>query len=100
MSVLLLGWVLFRSGSLEMAASLYASMFGMKGWGPALTSIPGVDAAFLLLLAGLAVLTNLPWDTPDLRPRRQWGYAVGLAALLVIGLLFIGQPTPFLYFQF
>jgi len=98
--VLLLGWVLFRSGSLGMAASLYASMFGMKGWGPALTSIPGVDAGFLLLLAGLLVLTNLPWDMPDLRPRRAWGYAIGLAALLAIGVLFVGQPTPFLYFQF
>lgn len=98
--VLLLGWVLFRSGSLGMAASLYASMFGMKGWGPALTSIPGVDAGFLLLLAGLLVLTNLPWDMPDLRPRRAWGYAMVLAALLAIGVLFVGQPTPFLYFQF
>jgi hypothetical protein len=83
-----------------MAASLYASMFGMRGWGPALTSIPGVDAGFLLLLAGLLVLTNLPWDMPDLRPRRAWGYAIGLAALVAIGVLFVGQPTPFLYFQF
>jgi alginate O-acetyltransferase complex protein AlgI len=97
---LLLGWVLFRSGSLAMAAGLYGSLFGMRGWGPALTSIPGVDAGFLLLLGSLLVLTNLPWDTPDLRPRRAWGYAMGLAALLAIGVLFVGQPTPFLYFQF
>jgi hypothetical protein len=68
--------------------------------GPALTSIPGVDAGFLLLLAGLLVLTNLPGDMPDVRPRRAWGYAIGLAALLAIGVLFVGQPTPFLYFQF
>src|SRR5262245_11351449 len=59
---LLLGWVVFRSGSLPMAASLYASMFGRNGWGPPLTSIPGVDASFLVLLASLAVLTNLSWD--------------------------------------
>jgi len=96
----LLGWVLFRSGSLRMATSLYASMLGLKGWGPPLTSIAGADASFLLLLAGLLVLTNLPWDMPDLRPRREVGYAVGLAALVVIGLLFVGQPTTFLYFQF
>jgi alginate O-acetyltransferase complex protein AlgI len=98
--VLLLGWVLFRSGSVSLAATLYASMVGMKGWGPALTSIPGVDPSFLLLLAGLLLLTNVPWDMPDLRPRRRWGYALGLAALLVTGLLFVGQPTTFLYFQF
>lgn len=97
---LLLGWVLFRSGSLGAAADLYASLFGLKGWGPAPTSIPGVDAGFLLLLGSLLVLTNLPWDTPDLRPRRAWGYAIGLAALAAIGVLFVGQPTPFLYFQF
>jgi alginate O-acetyltransferase complex protein AlgI len=96
----LLGWVLFRSGSLGMAANLYASMLGLKGWGPALTSIPGVDTGFLLLLGSLLVLTNFSWDMPDLRPRRAWGYAVGLAALLAIDVLFAGQPTTFLYFQF
>jgi alginate O-acetyltransferase complex protein AlgI len=97
---ILLGWGVFRSGSLAMAAGVYASMFGIRGWGPSLTSIPGVDGGFLLLLGGLLVLTNLPWDTPDLRPRRELGYALGLAALLVIGVLSIGAPTTFLYFQF
>ena len=97
---LLHGWAIFRSGSLAMAGSLYASMYGGRGWGPAPLSIAGVDTSFVLLLAGLFVLTNLPWDTPDLRPRPTWGYAVGLAALLVISLLCVGQPTPFLYFQF
>jgi alginate O-acetyltransferase complex protein AlgI len=97
---LLLGWALFRSGSLRRAAGLYASMLGMKGWGPALTSFSGVDAGFLLLLGSLLVLTNLPWDMPDCRPRRAWGYAIGLATLIAIGVLFVGQPTPFLYFQF
>ncbi|HXJ84683.1 MAG TPA: MBOAT family O-acyltransferase [Candidatus Methylomirabilis sp.] len=97
---LLLGWGLFRSGSMSMAGSLYASMFGLRGWGPAPTSILGVDAGFLLLLAGLFILTNLPRDVPDLRPRREWGYAVALGAFLVIALLCVGQPSPFLYFQF
>jgi alginate O-acetyltransferase complex protein AlgI len=97
---LLQGWVLFRSGSLRMAAGLYASMFGMKGWGPALTSVSGVDAGFLLLLGSLLVLTNLSWDMPDLRPRRAWSYALALATLIAIGGLFVGQPTTFLYFQF
>jgi len=96
----LLGWVVFRSGSLGMAASVYASMFGLRGWGPPLTQIPGVGAPFLLLLACLLVLTNLSWDMPDLLPRRALGYAVALAALLVVGLLFVGQPTTFLYYQF
>jgi alginate O-acetyltransferase complex protein AlgI len=96
----LLGWVIFRSSSLGIAARLYASMFGLRGWGPPPASVPGVDAGFLLLLGGLLVLTNLPWDVPDLRPRRELGYAAALAALLVIGLLSIGQPAPFLYYQF
>ena len=98
--VVLTGWVLFRSDSLEMAGSVYASAFGLKGWGPSPTSIAGVDSGFLLLLATLLVLSNLSWDMPDLRPRREWSYAVGLAGLLIVGLLLIGQPTPFLYFQF
>lgn len=98
--VVLLGWVVFRSGSLAMAARLYGAMFGLKGWGPPPVSIPGVDAGFLLLLGALLVLTNLPWDMPDLRPRRELGYALALAALLVISLLSVGQPTTFLYYQF
>ncbi len=98
--VVLMGWVLFRSSSLDMAASVYASAFGLRGWGPSPTSMVGVNPSFLLFLGILLVLTNLPRDVPDLRPRRELSYAIGLAGLLVVGLLLIGQPTPFIYFQF
>ena len=63
-------------------------------------SIPGVDRSFLLLLGGLLVLTNLPWDVPDLEPRRELGYALSLAGLIVVALLLVQQPTAFIYFQF
>jgi len=96
----LLGWVPFASGSLGMAANLYAAMLGLKGWGPPLTSFPGVGPGFLLLLGGLVVLTNLPWDVPDLEPRRELGYALSLAGLIVVALLLVQQPTAFIYFQF
>jgi hypothetical protein len=65
--VLLLGWVCFRSGSLGMAASLYASMFD-EGWGrrsprsPASTRLPAAPGR-------PPVLTNLP-DMPTSAARR------------------------------
>lgn len=96
----LIGWVVFRSSSLGGAGEMYAALFGARGWGPAPTSLPGVGLEFLLLLGGLAVLTNLPRDTGELRPRRGWAYAAALAALLTIGLMWIEKPAPFLYFQF
>jgi hypothetical protein len=36
----------------------------------------------------------------DLGPRRRALYATALAMLLMLALLRIEQPTPFLYFQF
>ena len=96
----LAGWVLFRSPSLAAAGGVFRGLLGGNGWGPAPTSLPGVTPAFLMLLGLLAVLTNLPRDTVDLQPRRGWIYATALAAVLVLALMRMGEPTGFIYFQF
>jgi alginate O-acetyltransferase complex protein AlgI len=97
---LMAGWVILRSGSLEMAAGLYAAMLGMRGVESSPTQVPGVGASYLASMGVLLLLTNMRRDVSQLRPRPGWAYAAGIAALLTLGLLSIGQPSPFLYFQF
>ena len=97
---LMAGWVILRSGSLEMAGRLYAAMLGLRGVEASPMEVPGVSASYLLALLVLLVLTNLRRDVSQLRPRPGWAFAAGIAALLTLGLLSIGRPSPFLYFQF
>jgi D-alanyl-lipoteichoic acid acyltransferase DltB (MBOAT superfamily) len=97
---LMAGWVVVRSGTMEMAGGIYAAMLGLRGFEAGPLAVPGVRAWHLVTLAVLLVLTNLRRDTSQLRPRPGWAFAAGVAALLTIGLLSIGQPQPFLYFQF
>jgi alginate O-acetyltransferase complex protein AlgI len=99
-AALLAGWVILRSSTAEMAASLYAAMLGLRGVERSPMDVAGVGAPYLVTLAVLLVLTNLRRDTWQLRPRPGWAYAAGIAALLTLGLLSIGQPQAFLYFQF
>ena len=99
-AALMAGWVILRSGTLEMAKRLYAAMLGLRGFEAGPLGVPGVHAWHLAVLGVLLILTNLRRDTSQLRPRPGWAFAAGVAALLVIGLLSIGQPQPFLYFQF
>jgi alginate O-acetyltransferase complex protein AlgI len=99
-AALMAGWVILRSGSLPMAGHLYAAMLGLRGLEASPMQVPGVGASYLLSLAVLLVLTNLRRDVSQLQPRPGWAYAAGIAALLTMGLLSIGQPSPFLYFQF
>jgi alginate O-acetyltransferase complex protein AlgI len=99
-AALMAGWVILRSGSVEMAGGLFAAMLGLRGAEPTPLHVPGVSVSFLATLAVLLLLTNLRRDVSQLRPRPGWAYAAGIAALLTIGLLSIGQPSPFLYFQF
>ena len=97
---LMAGWVILRSGSLEMAGRIYAAMLGLRGVETSPLAVAGVGPSYLLTMGVLLVLTNLRRDVSQLRPRPGWAFAAGIAALLTIGLLSIGRPSPFLYFQF
>ena len=99
-AALMAGWVILRSDSLEMAGQLYAAMLGLRGIETGPLAVPGVSAPFLLTLIVLLIVTSLRRDTAQLRPRPGWAYAAAVAVLLTLGLLSIGQPRTFLYFQF
>jgi alginate O-acetyltransferase complex protein AlgI len=95
--LVLIGWVLFRSTSVSMARSMLRTMFWWTN-GPA---IPwGVSLTAILLIA--AVLAHKMPNTFELR--HQWRPLETLAITALFGLCLVviygGQASPFLYFQF
>jgi len=99
-AAVVLGWVLFRSTSLEMAATLYRSMFGLSHF-ELLTAVP--DMLGLRFLGILAVAFAVEFFLPERfeqRVRPRWIEAVGFTVLAVLVMLSIGTASQFLYFQF
>ncbi len=94
-----IGWVLFRSTDLTMAAHLFGSMFGRYGIEPDwLAAIGGTSNAVVL-----GVLYMIIFAAPNLwqlRFRPSPAGAVVLAGLLFICVLRFDSQSPFLYFQF
>jgi alginate O-acetyltransferase complex protein AlgI len=94
--VVVAGWVLFRSESIGQAMSIYSAMLGQKGLGP--SWLKGQDLALLVLAVALGLSVTV--DTYDLRPPRRTAIAVLEGVLLALCITRLGQPSPFLYFQF
>jgi len=95
--LVVIGWVFFRSTSFEMALSLLRAMFE---WVPGLVPTWSLSLVIVLLLAGLVAHTSrntfeLNTDAP---PRISFGLATLFALCVVV--VYGGQPSPFLYFQF
>ncbi len=101
--LVVIGWVVFRSTDLSMAATWLFRMFDVTSLGHAFQGL-GTDflpkkLVVLVMLCFLAV--NLLPETWDIQfgRRRTWVLAYGVA--IFAGLLFMGRGTsPFLYYQF
>jgi alginate O-acetyltransferase complex protein AlgI len=92
-----LGWVLFRSSSMEMAGSWYLAMSGWKGVGL------GQLASCRPLIIPIVAAMGIVWLAPNLwqiRWPENLGSAIALGMLLVICILRFDIESPFLYFQF
>lgn len=95
--LVLVGWVFFRADSWPMATHVLSTMFGWVS-GPPVPGSWGLAAA----LAAAAVAAHLGRNSWELSHRWRPAAGAGLAALfaLCLMLLYVGKPTPFLYFQF
>ena len=93
----LVGWVLLRSPSPEMALRIWEGMLGLEGWGAPLT---GLRQTLLIYVAMLLFVTNLRIDARLVEPVMTRPRSWLLAALLVMSLLSMGRARPFLYFQY
>lgn len=96
------GWVFFRAPSVEQAFFWLKKVFLLNGhisWDITLIPAKHKDRFFGALTMGILVafLTKNTWER-EFKPT-IWRAAV-LALMLVVGLMFMGEESPFLYFQF
>jgi catechol 2,3-dioxygenase-like lactoylglutathione lyase family enzyme len=95
----MMGWLLFRSTDMQMAAHWYAAIFGLRGveadYGMSLIPVLG----FVVTIVALLFCWFAP-NTWNYRPRLSLGTAVILGILLVVCILRFDADSPFLYFQF
>ena len=95
--LIVIGWVLFRSTTFSMASGLVGAMFS---WKPGIHLETWKSLAVLLILAGC--LAHFGPNTFEIRHQWRPVSTVGLSVLLLICIVLIygGQQSPFLYFQF
>ncbi len=101
----LLAWVLFRAENLEVAARVYAAMFGLGKGGPHVELL-WADVSRPWSLAILAVAAALVWFAPRAaeivnRPL-HWPRAILAFGVFIfaIAMMLSQGDNPFLYFQF
>jgi alginate O-acetyltransferase complex protein AlgI len=94
--VVVFGWVLFRAPTLADAGHVWSAMVGANGL--ALGPWPPVTYLAALGVSGL-IAFGLPntWEV-KFTPRPLMAY--GFAAAVVVAILCLDLPSPFLYFQF
>jgi len=118
----LVGFVLFRADSLSDAMALYGAMIGWSHAAAGALSLRGWllanEGQISLIVVGLAIvwftpniynllgryspaLTKVPetrWTWLEWRPEPQW--ALAMAALFFVSIVFLQNTSKFLYFQF
>ena len=95
-----IGWVIFRTDSIQSAGHVLAAMAGLRG----VESIGAIriltaSKAMLLMLAGILLIFFAP-NTWELHYPRSRRWSLVLAALMLLCILDFATPSPFLYFQF
>lgn len=122
--VVVVGWVYFRAPDMETAHRVLAGMLGwhgvalpgpvllatgslgtaLQGWGVAAAGGGADFVALWLSVAVAAAIAFLAPNTQELVAEGRWQpsprWALWTGVLLALGLLALGQPTEFLYFQF
>ncbi|MBI4760300.1 MAG: hypothetical protein HY780_03695 [Chloroflexi bacterium] len=96
--LVIFGWTIFRSDNLSMAWYLMQSMVGLHGVDWAVLNT--LSYGFWALLAFCFVVTQFAPNTWQFRITPRLRYAFALGILAVVCVLLLGQPSPFLYFQF
>jgi D-alanyl-lipoteichoic acid acyltransferase DltB (MBOAT superfamily) len=100
LAVVTIGWSFFRAPSIQDAALLIESMFGLHGPGSLGLVRNYAGTAFVLgTLFGLGMtqLLREPWQL-QVRPRFASGLAFG--ALFALGIMALGGRNPFLYMEY
>ena len=114
MLIVLIGWVMFRSDSLDYAVSFAGRMFGVGRAGPQLLPLTQLlSVPMLALIAAASIMAYPLWPAVKphwLSPNRtsegsasadllRAGY-VGTVMVLSLATMAVNQQNPFLYFRF
>ncbi|HEY4998797.1 MAG TPA: MBOAT family protein [Usitatibacter sp.] len=94
-----MAWVLFRAPDLGTAAGFYTSLLGGRGFAP----VRGLPPAYTLATLATACLVSvLPRNSARIVAEMTFGWPVQVATAIVLaaGILSLGNPTEFLYFNF
>jgi len=94
-----LAWVLFRAPDLATAGSFLASLSGVHGFGAVRMAIVPLT---IPTLAIACVLSMMPRNSNRIaaEARLGWPLQAATALILAAGILSVGNPTEFLYFNF
>jgi alginate O-acetyltransferase complex protein AlgI len=112
--IVMVGWVFFRSPSIELALDMLARMFGLQAGAATMLPVSSHVAPPTMLLIVLAAFFSLPiW--PQARefvrkivvtPGEQVAYDlaraafIGIITVLCLATMTIDQNNPFIYFRF
>jgi len=92
-------WVLFRAPDLATARSMFGALAGRHGFG----GVTFAPTHYTLAVLGIAcVLAVLPRNSNRITGEMSfgWHWQAATALLLATGILSVGNPTEFLYFNF
>jgi len=92
-----LGWVFFRAPTLGDVGAILAAMGGAAGLGLSGLAEHAVAMVVVFGAVGISLLAPNTWEI-RWRPRRFEAALLGM--LLVVCILRLSSPSPFLYFQF
>ncbi len=97
-----LGWILFRAPDLTVASVWYQKVFLLNGnlsWDLLSIPVKHRDRFAIAFVSGLAIVF-LARNTWQIEWRPSYRRAFALALLFVCCIPFLGDESPFLYFQF
>ncbi|WP_415062029.1 MBOAT family O-acyltransferase [Bdellovibrio sp.] len=100
--VVCIAWIFFRSPDFATASLWLNKIFLLNGnisWDVILIPLKHKDRFFAALVVGLAVALACK-NTWEREFKPSWANAILLAFLFVICLSYMGEESPFLYFQF
>ena len=112
--VVMVGWVFFRSPTLELALDMLARMFGLKAGAADMLPLSAHVTLPTMLLIALAAFFSFPiWPHVRERMQKMVGTSgeqaaydltraayIGLITVLCLATMTIDQNNPFIYFRF
>lgn len=97
-ALVVVGWSIFRSPNLTVAAHLLTAMVG--GHGAGASFIAAGTMPFIAMIVAAGLLAHAAPDTWDVQPIARWPRVMWLGVLAAICVLWMTKASPFLYFQF